>query len=100
MTTRCNLVVVFTLVVLSGCGEQTKAPQPGDNPRDFFPCKVGATWIYEIEVIGKDPPLKYEEGSWPIGEGKAVRYVNAESFSTRKAQIGAMVRRSTHSRCP
>lgn len=91
MTTRCNLAAVVTLVVLVGCGQETNAPRsfrppntpqgdasanqpPAGHPREFFPSNVGATWIYEIEVVGGDRPLKYEEVSWPIGEDKAITY--------------------------
>jgi hypothetical protein len=47
---------------------------PSGHPRDFFPSEPGATWVYSVEVLGDDPPLKYEEVSWPISEGRAVTY--------------------------
>jgi hypothetical protein len=71
-------------------------PGPSDNasaservlaghPREFFPSQVGTTWTYEIELVGGDPPLKYEETSWPIGADKSVMYATRGIIYNRSA---------------
>jgi hypothetical protein len=45
---------------------EAKGP-PLIKPRDFFPTKIGATWVYKIE-IGEVKPLHYQERSVPLND--------------------------------
>ena len=45
---------------------------PAGHPSDFFPTATGSTWTYEIELVGDQHPLKYEQVAWPQGQGSIV----------------------------
>ncbi len=84
--TSLTFVIVVSILILgcdrggvigskpggSGSGRHDGPPQ--GHPSDFFPIAPGTRWVYEIEITGGPEPIRYEEVSWPVGGGKAVRY--------------------------
>ena len=114
MNMHFKLVALITLAVLAGCEGQPGAPAPAaiaqpkqpsprpatappragaiaaqdrppvGHPRDFFPSRTGAKWVYEVRVIGEKWPLRYEEVSWPIAQEKALTYATRGIIFNRR----------------
>lgn len=57
---------------------------PVGHPRDFFPSRTGAKWVYEVRLIGEKWPLRYEEVSWPIAQEKALTYATRGIIFNRR----------------
>jgi hypothetical protein len=77
---------------------------PHCEPSESFPCTVGMSWRYAIEVASERDPLAFEEVVWAAGSGRsavvyatrrrlfAPRSADRDNYSPRKFILEIVVR--------